>query len=105
MASPPIACSLSTVDYRERLEEIAEIGRASLTEVEEHPHETVLHFRPSVSTADRLQSIVSQEAACCAFLDMSLRAGGSDLVLTVRAPEAARPIVTDLIRTFRGDEH
>jgi hypothetical protein len=90
------------VDYRKRLRDIAEVGRSSLTEVEELPYETVLHFRPSVSTADRLQTIVTQEAACCAFLDLSLRASDSDLVLTVRAPEAAGPIVTDLIRSFRG---
>lgn len=104
MASVPIACSLSAADYRERLAEVAEVGRSSLIEVEERPNEIVLHFRHSPSTQDRLRTIVSQEAACCAFLDLSLRATDTELVLTLRAPEAARPIVTDLIQSFRGDE-
>jgi hypothetical protein len=104
MASPPIACSLSAADYRERLAEVAEVGRSSLIEVKELPNESVLHFRYPASTRDRLRAIVSQEAACCAFLDLSLRASDTELVLTLRAPAEARPIVADLIRRFRGVE-
>ena len=104
MASPPIACSLSAVDHRERLAEIAEVGRSSLIDVEEHPHESVLRFRNSPSALDGLRQIVSKEAACCAFLDLSLRASDTELVLTLRAPADARHIVSDLIRSFRGDE-
>jgi hypothetical protein len=104
MASAPIACSLSAVDYRERLADIAEVGRSSLIDVEERPHESVLRFRNSPSTRDGLRQIVSKEAACCAFLDLSLRASDTELVLTVRGPAEARPIVSDLIRSFRGEE-
>ena len=102
MASPPIACSLSAADYRERLDEIAEVG--SLIDVEERPHESVLRFRNSPSALDRLREIVSKEAACCAFLSLALRASDSEVVLTVRGPAGARPVVSDLIRSFRGDE-
>jgi hypothetical protein len=73
-------------------------------EVKELPNESVLHFRYSASTRDRLRAIVSQEAACCAFLDLSLRDSDTELVLTLRAPAEARPIVADLIRRFRGVE-
>lgn len=104
MASPPIACSLSAADYRERLDEIAEVGRSSLIDVEERPHEGVLRFRNSPSALDRLREIVSKEAACCAFLSLALRASDSEVVLTVRGPAGARPVVSDLIRSFRGDE-
>ena len=102
MASPPIACSLSAADYRERLDEIAEVG--SLIDVEERPHESVLRFQNSPSALDRLREIVSKEAACCAFLSLALRASDSEVVLTVRGPAGARPVVSDLIRSFRGDE-
>lgn len=103
-SSPPIACSLSAADYRERLDEIAEVGRSSLIDVEERPHESVLRFRNSPSALDRLREIVSKEAACCAFLSLALRASDSEVVLTVRGPAGARPVVSDLIRSFRGDE-
>ena len=63
-----------------------------------------MRFRHSSETRDRLRTIVSQEAECCAFLDLSLQALEDELVLTLRAPEEARPIVDDLIRSFRAVE-
>jgi hypothetical protein len=104
MASPPIACSLSAADYRERLAAISEVGSSSLIAVQEGPRETVMRFRHSSETRDGLRTIVAQEAECCAFLDVSLRALEDELVLTLRAPEEARPIVDDLIRSFRAVE-
>lgn len=104
MASPPIACSLSAADYRERLAAISEVGASSLIDVDERPGVTVLRFRSSIETRDQLRTIVSQEAACCAFLDLSLDASDEEIVLTLAAPEEARPIVEDLIRSFRGED-
>lgn len=104
MASPPIACSLSAADYRERLAAISEIGSSSLITVQEGPRETVMRFRHASETRDKLRMIVSQEAKCCAFLDLSLRTLKDELVLTLRAPEEARPIVDDVIRSFRAVE-
>jgi hypothetical protein len=71
MALPPIACSLSAAEYRERLAAISKVGGSSLINVEERPRHTVLHFRYSAKTRDELQTIVAQEATCCAFLDLS----------------------------------
>jgi hypothetical protein len=104
MALPPIACSLSAAEYRERLAAISRVGGSSLIDVEERTHQTVLHFRYSTKTRDELQSIVAQEAACCAFLDLSLGTSNEELVLRVAAPEEARPIVDDLVRSFRGGD-
>jgi hypothetical protein len=102
MASPLIACSLSAADYRERLAAISKIGASSLIDVAERPSETVMRFRYSAETLDKLRTIVSQEAACCAFLDLSLGILDEEIVLTLAAPEEARPIVEDLVRSFRG---
>lgn len=104
MASAPIACSLSSADYRRRLAAISEVGSSALIEVEERARETVMRFRHSSETRDKLRTIVAQEAECCAFLDLSLEADDDELVLTLRAPEEARPIVDDLIGSFRAVE-
>jgi hypothetical protein len=104
MGSPQIACSLSAGDYRERLAAVSEVGASSLIDIEEHGRETVLRFRSSTEARDKLEMIVSQEAECCAFLDLSLVTSGEELVLTLVAPEEARPIVDDLIGSFRGAE-
>jgi hypothetical protein len=47
---------------------------------------------------------VAQEAACCAFLDLSLETSDKELVHTLAAPEEARLIVDDLVRSFRGGD-
>jgi hypothetical protein len=104
MASPPIACSLSAEDYRERLAAISEVGSSSLIAVQEGHRETIMRFRHSSQAADRLRTIVAQEGECCTFLDLSLRDVDDELVLTLPAPEEARPIVDDLIRSFRAVE-
>ena len=104
MALPPIACSLSAAEYRERLAAISKVGGSSLINVEERPRHTVLHFRYSAKTRDELQTIVAQEATCCAFLDLSLGTSDEELVLRIAAREEARPIVDDLVRSFRGGD-
>jgi hypothetical protein len=104
MASSPIACSLSAAEYGERLAAISRVGGSSLINVEERPRQTVLHFRYSTKTRDELQTIVAQEADCCAFLDLSLETSDEELVLTLAAPEEARLIVDDLVRSFRGGD-
>jgi hypothetical protein len=104
MALPPIACSLSAAEYRERLAAISKVGGSSLISAEERPHHTVLHFRYSAKTRDELQTIVAQEAACCAFLDLSLGTSDEELVLRIAAPEEVRAIVDDLVRSFRGGD-
>jgi hypothetical protein len=106
MTSSPIACSLSAAEYGERLAAISRVGGSSLINVEERPRprQTVLHFRYSTKTRDELQTIVAQEADCCAFLDLSLETSDEELVLTLAAPEEARLIVDDLVRSFRGGD-
>jgi hypothetical protein len=104
MASSPITCSLSAAEYDVRLAAISRVGGSSLINVEERPRQTVLHFRYSTKTRDELQTIVAQEADCCAFLDLSLETSDEELVLTLAAPEEARLIVDDLVRSFRGGD-
>jgi hypothetical protein len=98
----PIACSLSASDLRQRLDEIAEVGANSLIErsADGEPH--LLRFRSDPETRRRLEAIVTAEAKCCSFLDLSLAEEGGELVLSVSAPEDGEPIADELAAAFAG---
>jgi hypothetical protein len=100
----PVLGLFSSAGLADRLAVISKVGTSSLIDVEERPRETVLHFRYSTGTRDELHTIVSQEAACCAFLNLSLGISDEELILTLAAPEEARLIVDDLVRSFRGGD-
>ena len=56
---------------------------------------------PSLSRGRaRLEAIVAAEAECCPFLDMDLREEDGALVLEIRAPQEAEPLVADLVSAF-----
>jgi hypothetical protein len=99
----PIACSLTGAEMSGRLADMAELGRKSLIGVDDASAEPVVRFRDDTETRQRLETIVAAEAQCCAFLDLDLQQGLDGLELTLRGPEAAAPIVRDLVAAFRGD--
>ena len=96
----PIACSLGASDLRQRLDEIAEVGAASLIvrSTESGTHE--LRFRDDPTTRRRLEQIVAAEAECCAFLDLDLAERGGELILTLAAPEGGQPVADELAAAF-----
>jgi hypothetical protein len=101
----PLACSLGTSDLRRRLEEIAEIGAASMIGRNREDDLHVLRFRSSVETRRRLERIVAAEAECCSFLDLKLSERDGELILSVAAPEGTQPIVEKLASAFTMDTH
>ncbi len=42
------------------------------------------------------------ESRCCAFLTLAVRDEPHRVVLTIRAPEGAEPVVRRLVGAFRG---
>jgi len=98
----PIACTLSGPDLAERLREMNDLGRSALLEVERNGARgrAVLRFERDDETAERLRAIVAAEARCCAFLDMTVRAGADALALTIDAPDDAALVVDELVRAF-----
>ncbi len=100
--SQPVACSLDAGDLKERLAAIAEIGADSLIDrrVEDGRH--FLRFRADAATRRRLDEIVAAEARCCAFLDLDLAEADGELLLTVAAPDEARPVADELALAFAG---
>jgi len=99
----PIACTLSATDLSQRVAEIRDLGRAALLDVERGAARAVLRFRGDDETRGRLTTIVAAEAQCCAFLDMTVRDDArDDVLLEIRAPACAEPVVDDLVAAFTG---
>jgi hypothetical protein len=93
----PIACSLSADELPRRLAEIGAIGREALRSVEP---DCVLRFGADPSTRDRLEAVIAAESECCRFLTFHLREDGDELLLSIRAPDGAEPLVRQLIDAF-----
>jgi hypothetical protein len=97
-----ITCSLGAGDYRERLSSIRKLGEVAFLDMEARPDGAVLSFRNSEQVQAELSSIVDAEAACCSFLELSVRSEGERLILTISSPPEAMPVVRDLTASFRG---
>src|SRR5262245_36867181 len=93
----PIACSLSAPELRTRHSEMRQLGQDALLSLD---RAGAMRFRADPETRARLQAIVRAEAACCPFLDLNLREEAGALVLEIGAPEAAEPLVADLVSAF-----
>ena len=102
MKELPIACTLNGADLRERLAEMADVGRSALLSAETGSGTAVLRFREADGVSDRLARIVAAEGECCAFLDMELEARDGSLKLTIDSPEGAEPVVEELVAAFSG---
>jgi hypothetical protein len=102
-ADMPIACSLSAVDYRQRLRAIRRIGFEAFLSAGERPDGATLRFRNSPETRQQLDTIVEAERACCPFLSLTVDDADGQLLVGVTAPPEAQPVVRDLIDSFRGE--
>lgn len=92
----PIACTLTSGAYRDRVDELAALAARALRSREPTADGERLTFDGSASTERDLRAAVAAEASCCAFLRMDLQRRGERLVLDVAGPEDARPIIAQL---------
>jgi len=97
-----IACSLGVEDFGPRLSSIRRLGEVAFLDLEARPDGAVLSFRNSEQVRAELSSIVDAEAACCSFLELSVRSNGERLILTISSPPEAMPVVRELTASFRG---
>lgn len=98
----PIACSLSASDYRERLEQIRELGREASVRAVDGGDTVMLMFTHGPDVRARLEQIVAAEAACCPFLHLEVEDREDAITLTIAAPAEAAPFVRDLLVSFQG---
>ena len=96
----PIACSLGASDLQPRLEEIAEIGAASLIDHEAKDGTHELRFQADPTTRRRLEEIVAAETECCTFLDLDLAERQGELILTLAAPDGGQSVADGLAVAF-----
>jgi hypothetical protein len=96
----PIACSLGPTDMRRRLAEIATLAGRSLIAAETNDGIRLLRFRDDDETRRRLTAIVAAEGECCPFLDLQVTADNQELLLSITAPDDAKPVIDQLAAAF-----
>lgn len=84
----PLACCLSTRDYKNRAAWIENLARTALRN---HVRDDlVLRLVYAAHAAEDLQWLVAQERICCACLTFDLDQRRDAVCVTITAPEAAR---------------
>src|SRR3954452_18605244 len=94
---PPIACTLTADELPARAAAMRNLGSAALLGAERDGARAVLRFRADAVTRARLAAIVAAEAQCCPVLAPALGP-----TLSIRPPDAAEPVVDDMVAAFGG---
>ena len=93
---PPIACTLSPGELRERTAALAELAGRALRARAPIPGGERLTFAGGAAGERDLRAAVEAERACCAFLALDLRRERDRLVLDVTGPVEAAPVIAEL---------
>jgi hypothetical protein len=97
---PPLACCLSTRDYKNRAAWIENLARTALRD---HVRDDlVLRLAYAAHAAEDLQWLLAQERICCAFLTFDLDQRPDAVCVTITAPEAARESADMLFEPLFG---
>lgn len=94
----PIACTLESGDFKERLGWIAELNRAALLDTRREGMQLVLSYRPD--HADNVRELVRREQQCCAFLNFDLKEERGRVILAIEAPEGATEALDAIFEPF-----
>ena len=94
----PIACTLPSESYHERLASIAQLARDGLLGMSRNDLQIEFTYAPSV--AGRVREMVSKEQECCAFLNFDVSETDEDVRLTITAPERASEVADSLFEPF-----
>ncbi|TCU68274.1 hypothetical protein EDE08_109327 [Bradyrhizobium sp. R2.2-H] len=98
---PPIACTLSAGDFKERTTWIRDLARETLREA--RLEGLTLHLTYAPSAAGRVREMVRKEQACCGFMQFDLRESASGVHLSITAPEDAVEAAHELFAHFAPD--
>jgi hypothetical protein len=92
----PIACALTTDQFRDRTDDLASLAARALRSREQTAEGERLTFADNPETERALRAAMAAEASCCAFLRMDLQRRDEGLVLDIAGPQDARPIIAEL---------
>lgn len=98
--APPISCTLTGKNLRDRLAAILALTHDALQGFERRG--LVLDLSFAGSAAERVREMVRMEKDCCGFLNFDLREVEQEVRLTIRAPEEARDAADFLFEQFVG---
>ena len=84
----PVACTLGATDGAAQVERWRKLNARSLTHRDRRDDELLLVYRADDDTRAELESLVSVERACCAFLGWRIEEQDGGLRLRVRGAAA-----------------
>ncbi len=87
MTTPPIACTLASDDYADRLDWIGRLNTASLRSHRQDGVILELVYDPTAG--GQLRELVRREEKCCAFLRFRIDETGDAIHLLIEAPAEA----------------
>lgn len=100
-ASPPIACTLSSGDYADRLALIGKLNRESLQSY--RVEGLTLELVYEADAAIRVHDLIEREEKCCAFLHFSVVQTTDAIHVRIKAPPHAHDAASALFAPFLGD--
>jgi hypothetical protein len=95
---PPIACTLTEHDLRDRVAWIATLNRDALRGYDRT--DLTLQIRYCLQAAPHVRELMRREQACCAFLTFELQERSDEVQLTIKAPEVARATIDAFFEPF-----
>jgi hypothetical protein len=92
-AELPLACSLDGEQASARAERWRRLGERSLLARDRTRDGVRIRFEGSDRVIDELRELVALERECCPFLELRLRSERQQIVLEIRGPESAQPLI------------
>ncbi len=99
---PPIACTLGSGDFQERVTWIADLNRDALRSQRRDGLRLELTY--AAAALDRVREMVAREQECCAFLTFDVRVERDDVHLVIEAPQSASDAMDAVFEPFPGRE-
>ena len=93
----PVACSLSSGEGRDRVEEWRHLFVTSIEAAETIGTDRLrLRLAPSAGVLEQVVELARREKTCCPFFDFSIAIQTAGCWLVVEVPTGAEPVLRDL---------
>ncbi len=93
-----IPCTLGSVDFKDRVDDIRSLSRRSLRRAERRPLSLTLIYE--AETLSKVTDLVAKESECCSFLTFDIAGDAGSVRLTITAPVQALSAADELFAHF-----